>query len=140
MKDIFNHTQYNGYNWKEDVQDYVYNKTYTKWGNNTPHVPKITAKLVKANDTFFNPILQTYSNEKYDNQIRKREKSALVSEIIKNFDDQLKIEQTYNIINLQDRLKGFEKHPNYPIIKDLIHKKKKLIFIQKILILCQTYL
>ena len=131
MKDIFNHTQYNGYNWKEDVQDYVYNKTYTKWGNNTPHVPKITSKLVKTNDTFFNPILQTYSNKKYDNQIRKREKSALVSEIIKNFDDQLKIEQTYNIINLQDRLKGFEKHPNYPVMKDLIHKRKKIDFYPK---------
>jgi hypothetical protein len=131
MEEFFNHTHYDGYNWKKDIQDYIHNKTYTKWGNKFPHVPKITSKLVKTNDRFFNPILQTYTNKNYDNQIRRREKSALVSEIIRNFDNQLKIEQTYDLINLQDRLKGFENHPNYPVMKDLIHKRKRIDFYPK---------
>ena len=126
MKEIFNHTHYDGYNWKNDIQQYVYSKTYTDWGNLKPYDPRITSKKVKENDNFFNPILQTYSDRNYDKQIRQKEKSALTSEIVKNLDNQLKIEQTFNIINLQDRLKGFEKDPNYPVMKDLIHTRKRI--------------
>ena len=63
---------------------------------------------------------------KYDKQIRQKEKENRNTEIIKNLDNQLKIEQTFNIINLQDRLKGFEKDPNYPAMKDLIHSRKRI--------------
>ena len=82
--------------------------------------------MIKANDNFFNPILQTYRDSNYDKQLRKNERSATTKEIIKNLDNQLKIEQTFNIINLQDRLKGFENDPNYPAMKDLIHTRKRI--------------
>ena len=127
MKDVFSHTQYDDYNWNNDIKQYSYNKTHTGWGNASPkREPIITAKMVKANDNIFNPILQTYHDIKYDTNLRKKEKAALTSEIIKNLDNQLKIEQTFNIINLQDRLKGFEKDPNYPVMKDLIHSRKRI--------------
>ena len=126
MKEVFCHTAYDGYNWKDDINKYSYNKTHTSWGNANIKDPRITAQLVKRNDNFFNPILQTYSDLKFDKQIREKEKSATTKEIIKNLDNQLKIEQTYNIINLQDRLKGFENHPNYPVMKDLIHSRKRI--------------
>ena len=78
--------------------------------------------MVKQNDLYFNPILQKYNDKEYDRNLRQKEKSAIYSSIINNQDNQLKVEQTFNIINLQDRLKGFEKHPNYPVKKDLINK------------------
>ena len=126
MKDVFSHTQYDDYNWKNDIKQYMYNKTHTSWGNSNPNQIRITAKLVKANENTYNPILQTYKDLSFDNQLRKKEKDDVISEIIKNQDNQLKIEQTFNIINLRDRLKGFEKHPDYPVMKDLIHSRKRI--------------
>ena len=55
----------------------------------------------------------------------------MISSIIKNQDKQLKVEQTFNIINLQDRFKGFENHPDYPKMKDLINKRKKINYDSK---------
>ena len=80
--------------------------------------------MVKQNDLVFNPILQKYNNKDYDNNLRQKEKSAIFESIINNQDNQLKIEQTFNIINLQD-------HPNYPIKKDLINKRKKINYDSK---------
>ena len=126
MKEVFCHTQYDGYNWKNNIQQYIYNKTHIGWGNDTIRDSKITSRMVKENDNYFNPILQTYKDLNYDKQLRKKEKSEITSKIIENLDNQLKIEQTFNIINLQDRLKGFEKDPNYPTMKDLIHSRKRI--------------
>jgi hypothetical protein len=70
--------------------------------------------MVKANDVIFNPILQKYNNPTYDSSLHQKEKNDIINTIIKNKDNQLKIEQTYNIITLEDRLKGFENHPDYP--------------------------
>ena len=131
MQEVFCHTQYDGYNWKNDINKYAYNKTHTSWGNSDTRDPRIRSKLVKENDNFFNPILQKYNDIKYDNQVIQKEKSDMTREIIKNLDNQLKIEQTFNIINLQDRLKGFEKDPNYPVMKDLIHTRKRIEFYPK---------
>ena len=50
----------------------------------------------------------------------------IINTIIKNKDNQLKIEQTYNIITLEDRLKGFENHPDYPAYKDSINRRKNI--------------
>ena len=126
MKEVFSHTQYNGYNWKNDMDDYIFSKTHTNWGSKNPSHTRITAGMVKANENTYNPILQTYSDLDYEKQLRKKEKSDVINEIVKNQDYRLKIEQTFNIINLQDRLKGFEKDPNYPVMKDLIHSRKRI--------------
>ena len=131
MNEILNHSSYDGYSWKDDIKNYVYNKTNIGWDTRKTFQPKITTKMVKANDVVFNPILQKYKDSKYETSLKKNEKSAVLSEIIKNQDNQLKIEQTFNIINLKDRLKGLEKDPNYPSMKDLIHSRKRIDFSPK---------
>ena len=126
MNEVLNHTVYDGYSWKDDIKKYLYNKTNIGWDNKDIFTPKITTKMVKANDIVFNPILQKYNDPKLEANLRKSEKSAVLSEIIKNQDNQLKVEQTFNIINLKDRLKGLENDPNYPSMKDLIHSRKRI--------------
>jgi hypothetical protein len=112
MKEILNHTCYD-YNLENQIKKYDYNRTHLKWGKN-PCPEKITHKMVKQNDLTFNPILQKYNDNEYDKQLRQKEKSNIFTAIIENQDNQLKNEQYYNIINLQDRLKGLENQPNYP--------------------------
>ena len=130
MDEILNHTQTYQYNWENQIKKYDYNRTHLAWEKN-PMPEKITTQMVKQNDLVFNPILQKYNNREFDKNLWKKEKSEIFTQIIKNQDNQLINEQTYNIINLQDRLKGFEKHPNYPIKKDLINKRKKIIYDSK---------
>ena len=130
MEHIFNHTQAYNYNWPKTQNDYIYNKTHLEWGYN-PSPQRITQKMVKANDVIFNPILQKYNNAAYDSSLHQKEKNDLINTIIKNKDNQLKIEQTYNIITLEDRLKGFENHPDYPAYKDSINRRKNINFYPK---------
>ena len=125
MEHIFNHTQAYNYNWPKTQNDYIYNKTHLEWGYN-PSPQRITQKMVKANDVIFNPILQKYNNPTYDSSLHQKEKNDIINTIIKNKDNQLKIEQTYNIITLEDRLKGFENHPDYPAYKDSINRRKNI--------------
>ena len=126
MNDIFNSTQNSNYNWENQIKKYDYNRTHLGWGSN-PVPKRITNQMVKRNDVVYNPILQKYNDRQYDKNLLRKEKSEILSSIVTNQDNQLRIEQTYNIINLRDRLKGFENHPNYPIQKDLINKRKKII-------------
>ena len=125
MKDILNHTQSYNYNWSNQIKNYDYERTHLAWEKN-PLPPKVTTKMVKHNDLAFDLILQKYADKSLENSLRQKEKKEMISSIIKNQDKQLKVEQTFNIINLKDRLKGFEKHPDYPKQKDLINKRKKI--------------
>ena len=123
MKDILNHSQYYNYNWGNEIKRYDYDKTHLAWRKN-PIPEKISTQMIIQNEQAFHPILQKYNDKDFDKNVRKREKSAVFSSIATNLDNQLKYEQTFNIINLQDRLKGFEKHPNYPVQKNFTNKKK----------------
>ena len=125
MKDILNHTQSYNYNWSNQIKNYDYERTHLAWEKN-PIPPRVTTKMVKHNDLAFDLILQKYADKSLENSLRQKEKKEMISSIIKNQDKQLKVEQTFNIINLQDRLKGFENHPDYPKQKDLINKRKKI--------------
>lgn len=99
----------------------------------------INQQKVKKNELYFNPILQKYNDINLESKTIQQEKDDLLNAIIKDKDYQLKNEQAYNIINLEDKLKGFEKHPNYPRIKRRIKSIKKLKIIPKISILYQLY-
>ena len=125
MKDILNHTQSYNFNWSNQIKNYDYERTHLAWEKN-PIPPRVTTKMVKHNDLAFDLILQKYADKSLDNTLRQNEHKEMISSIIKNQDKQLKVEQTFNIINLQDRLKGFENHPDYPKQKDLINKRKKI--------------
>ena len=125
MQDIFNHTQSYDYNWANQLKSYEFKHKHLPWEHN-PLPPRVTTKMMKKNDKCFNLILQKYNDKEYEKSLNQQEKKDLISTIIKNQDKQLKVEQTFNIINLQDRLKGFEDHPDYPKQKDLINKRKKI--------------
>ena len=125
MKDILNHTQSYNYNWSTQIKNYDFYRTHLPW-DKSPLPPRVTTKMVKQNDKCFDLILQKYNDKQYENSLNQKEKKELYSTIIKNQDKQLKVEQTFNIINLQDRLKGFENHPDCPKQKDLINKRKKI--------------
>ena len=126
MNEILNHSSYDGFNWKDGINKYVYNKTNIGWGSTKALNPKITLKMVKENDVIFNTIIKKYNDPKNEATLQKDEKSAIISEIIKNQDNQLKVQRTFNIINLKDRLKGLENDPNYPSMKDLNHSRKRI--------------
>lgn len=91
----------------------------------------VTKSKVLQNDTYFNPILQKYSNINLDSKLIQKEKNELMNTIITSRDNQLKNEQVYNIINLHDNLKGFENHPNYPKEEDIVKTSKKRLYRQK---------
>lgn len=125
MQDIFNHTTPYNYNWSQSVKNYYDTKPLLPWGKN-PRPDRINHYIVKQNDLVFNPILQKYRDKSYDAQLKMREKENLKRAIIHNQDNQLKVEQTYNIINLQDRLKGFENDPLYPRKADFVVRKNMI--------------
>lgn len=125
MKDVLNHTQSYNYDWSNQIKKYDYRRTHLAWEKN-PIPERVTTKMVKKNDLAFNLILQKYNDKSFENKLKQSEQKNIIDTIIKNQDNQLKIEQTFNIINLQDRLKGFESHPDHPINKDKINTRKKI--------------
>ena len=102
-------------NWGKAVVDYDYSKRNLEWGYNKK--PFIRNKnLIREIENQFDPILQKYNDDNINKQIKIIETKDLYDKLAKNYDYQLKNEQCYNIINLKDKLKGFENHPNYPKI------------------------
>ena len=86
---------------------------------NPNQFPKhITKKMIFDSQREFNPITQKfYDNNKEQNFI-KNSRNAKINMISKGYDNQLEEETTYDIINLQDRLKVFKNHPGYPNLKN----------------------
>ena len=99
--------------WKKDVNDYEQEKKFLKWGRNPP-VRYFTKLYINSEDRIFNPITQKYLDKSKEEKLKQNEKTELINHISKRLDNELRISQTYNIINLQDKLKGFENEPNYP--------------------------
>ena len=99
--------------WAEGIQKYYTNKKILKWGNN-PMPEIIKDKYVKSLDLMFNPITQKYSDKNLDNEIKKKEELNLKDTIAKRYDNELRVIQTFDIINLKDKLNVFKNHPNYP--------------------------
>ena len=93
--------------WKKDIIDYEQDKKNLKWGRNPP-VRYYTKLYINSNERIFNPITQKYTDK------LKEEKTELINNISKCYDNEINSSQTYNIINLQDKLKGFENDRNYP--------------------------
>lgn len=124
MQEILNHTHSYNYNWSQSIKDYQ-NK-YNLSCYNSPPVKRISDRMIKDNDRVYNPILQIYNDQNKESSLRKTEKENLINTIIKNQDTALKTEQTFNIINLKDKLKGLENDPNYPKPKTDLKKRKNM--------------
>jgi hypothetical protein len=110
------------YNWSDELKKYETSKKNMQF--EIPKKPEvITHKIIKQNDLIYNPILQSYNNKQFEDKLKQCEKNTIINTISKNADDQLRMEQSYNIINLHDRLKGMEGHPDYP--KEKLQRIKK---------------
>ena len=113
-------------NWADYIKKYDYSKKNLEWGSNPmPEIMK--EKYIKSLDTYFNPITQKYKDKEFDKQLKTIEEKEIKDKIALNYDKELRVMQTYDIINLQDRLKGFENHPYYPNIKNNESPKIKKI-------------
>ena len=115
-------------NWSKDINEYDYNKKHLPWGKN-PHINYITNQLVFSAQRVFNPITQRYSDKKYENELKLQEREDIKNHIVKAYDSQLNKEQIFNIINLDDKLKGLEKDESlYKNANNLHFHKKGNIF------------
>ena len=110
-------------NWSKDINDYEYRKKNLEWGKNPP-VNYITKQYISSAERVFNPITQRYSDKKIEDQLNQQEKKDIINNIVKGYDNELKNIQTFNIINLQDRLKGLETNKSYP--ESNLERRKKL--------------
>lgn len=109
-------------NWPKDINDYDYNKKHLQWGKNPP-ANYVTKEYISSGERIFDPITQKYADQNLEEQLKVQEKKDITNNIIKGYDNELKNIQAYNIINLEDKLKGLEKSQGYPT--STIHKRKK---------------
>ena len=78
---------------------------------------RVTYQEMKNKETQYHPILQTYTAPQVESAVIQSEKHGLIESLAKNKDRALRYEQTFNIINLDDKLKGLEDKPGYPAPK-----------------------
>jgi hypothetical protein len=98
--------------WANELKAYEHNRKNLPYIIETPEL--ITHKKMLEKDSIYNPITQKYNNKDYEQQVKSIEKQQAVDSVVKNYDHALKLEQYYNVINLQDKLKGLESHQSYP--------------------------
>ena len=108
--------------WSTNIQNYHHYKTHLPWGKN-PKQEYITHKDMYLRDNHFNAILQKYTNPAQDKEILSKENTLLKRSISQFYDNSLRYQQTYDIINLKDKFKGFENHPDYPFPKAIPNNK-----------------
>ena len=107
----------NKINWKKDITKYEQEKKILKWGRNPPVKYFTNFQFNSEGNKFFDPITQKYLDKEKEEKIKDEEKTELFNNISKYYEKQLYSCQTYNIINFQDKLKGFENEKNYPKLK-----------------------
>ena len=99
--------------WSKDIINYETEKKNLKWGRNPP-VRYFTKLYINSEDRIFNPITQKFTNKLREENLRQNEKNDLINSIAKGYDNEINESQYFNIINWQDKLKGFENDINYP--------------------------
>ena len=113
----------NKINWKKDITKYEQEKKNLKWGRNPLVKYYSKFQFNSEGNKIFDPITQKYLDKEKEERIKNEEKTELINNISKCYDKQLSLCQSYNIINFQDKLKGFEKELNYPKSKKTQSKK-----------------
>ena len=109
-------------NWKQDIKDYEKEKKFLKWGRNPP-VRYYTKLYINSEDRLFDPITQKYLDKSKEEKFKNKEKTDIINNISKGYDNSVNISQSYDIINLQDKLKGLENEENYPNSPKIKRKK-----------------
>ena len=103
--------------WGEKLRNYQKSKDVFKYD---PKIfPKhITSKMINSCEKVFNPITQKYydpKKEQYNIDIASKTK---LSNITNGYDKQLEVESTYDVINLQNKLKYFNYNDEIKKSKD----------------------
>ena len=111
--------------WRTNLKKYEYEKTYLGWSNAQPP-PRVTNSDVKEQESRYNPILQTYTDTGVERNVQRLERDRLVETLAKNKDKALRYEQTFDIINLDNKLKGLEGLPGYPEERPPNYKNRNL--------------
>lgn len=111
------------FDWGKEVNDYTAKKKQVY--ENFHPVQKVTHKSIKHLEAFYNPITQKYNDPSIQIRNKQIEKETLPVKISKYYDKSLRYEQTFDIINLKDKLKVFEGHPDYPQQKIEVGANKK---------------
>ena len=117
----------NDNNWAEEINKYYNDKKTLKWGYN-PKQELVKEKHVKSQDLVFNPITQKYSDKNIEKELRRQEKSNMINSIAQGYDNELRVIQTFDIINLKDKLNTLKNNSDYPNDIKQYHgaKRKKL--------------
>ena len=92
--------------WGEKLREYKNSKNIFYY-DKSAFPPHITEKMIINSQAEFNPITQKYYDEKKEQNFRKNTKIDLITMISKGYDKQLSVENTYDIINLRNKLKYF---------------------------------
>ena len=74
----------------------------------------MTNEAYKARETAYNPITQTYRDNQLENVSRAAEQQSFIHKLAANKDRALRYEQTYNVINFENKLAGLEDRADYP--------------------------
>ena len=105
--------------WKKDIKDYEKEKKNLKWGFNSP-VKYYTKLYINSGNRVFNPITQKYLDKEKEEKLIKKEKTDLINHISKGYDNSLRVNQTFDILTLQDKFQLFEeefKHFKSPRVR-----------------------
>jgi hypothetical protein len=114
----FQSTNYN--QWLNDVKKYENEKKTLAWGY-TKKPKRVSYKEIKEKELTYNPILQTYTDQNLETHLKSKDTKNMILTLAKNKDNALRIEQTFDIINLNNKLAGLEGEKN-----DSTMKKEKL--------------
>jgi hypothetical protein len=98
--------------WRSTVQDYHSSKTHLQFAQQP--ICHVKHKEIKAIETMYNPILQKYNDSSVEKEVQQYERTNLVETLAKNKDRALRYEQTFDVINFDDKLKGLEDKEGYP--------------------------
>lgn len=118
----------NNKNWAQEINKYYKNKKILKWIHN-PKPELIKEKDIKSQDLIFNPITQKYLDNNLEKEIIRQEKNNIINSIAQGYDNELRVIQTFDIINLKDKLNVFKNNSGFPNnISNQHHgaKRKKL--------------
>ena len=75
---------------------------------------KRTFKDMKEKETSYNPITQKFKDPVIEQHIERVEKDSFIDVLAKNKDRALRYEQTFNVVNFENKLKGLEDRVDYP--------------------------
>ena len=85
----------------------------------------MTNKFIKEQETLYNPITQVYKHNDTEAAVKRAEQQNMIDVLAKNKDNALRYEQTYNVLNFDNKLKGLESRDNYPKEKPWYFKPEK---------------